>query len=74
MIGVVQMKISMNVEYSGNKTDCKLLLDKVKGLWKEDGRRVKDLESLEIYFKPEDGACYYVINGSTSGSFNTKVL
>ncbi len=63
------MKVDCYIEHNGNQTDLKLLTDTVKEIWKSEGRLVKDLEDVELYFKPDEKICYYVINGSHKGSF-----
>ena len=63
------MKIDYFVELNGVQTDCKNLSDIVKEIWKSEGNLVKDLNSIEIYFKPEEKMCYYVINGDNQGKF-----
>lgn len=63
------MKVALNVEYNGSKTDCKHLVERVKEVWREDGNKMKEIENLEVYFKPQESTCYYVINGKISGSF-----
>jgi len=63
------MKIEYYVELNGVQTDCKNLSDIVKEIWKSEGNLVKDLNSMEIYFKPEEKMCYYVINGDNQGKF-----
>lgn len=30
----------------------------------------KDIKSLNIYVKPEEGKAYYVVNGDVNGSFD----
>lgn len=30
----------------------------------------KDIKSLNIYVKPEEGKAYYVVNGDANGSFD----
>ena len=30
---------------------------------------VKDIQSIELYVKPEENTAYYVINGDVTGSF-----
>ena len=64
----------MNVQYNETSTDCKLLSDKIKEIWRDEGNKVKDLQNIELYFKPQESTCYYVINGKTSGNFSTVSL
>ena len=63
------MKTDFFVEFGGNRVDCSALASKVKEVWKSDGNLIKDLENVEIYFKPEENMCYYVINEQVKGSF-----
>ena len=64
------MKVDFFVEFRGNRIDHNTLVTKIKELWKLNGNLVRDIESIEIYFKPEEGMCYYVINDQDKGSFN----
>ena len=63
------MKVDFYVEFRGSRVDYNSFLIKIKEIWKSDGNLVKDLESVEIYFKPEENMCYYVINETQKGSF-----
>ncbi len=63
------MKSSFYVEFAGKKVLEKDLLDKAKEIWKEDGNKVKDLNTLDLYYKPEENSCYYVFNETVSGKF-----
>lgn len=64
------MKSNINIEYQGKKVCDKELLEKVKEIWKEKGEKVKDIKSIDIYFKPDEDMCYYVINEKENGSFS----
>ncbi len=63
------MKTDLFIEWNGQQIDHKVLIDTVKEMWKAEGNKVKDLEQVELYFKPEDSICYYVINGEQKGHF-----
>jgi len=63
------MKVEYFVEHGGNKTDLKAMAEIVKETWKGYGNLMKDLKSIDIYLKPEEGMCYYVINGELEGKF-----
>jgi hypothetical protein len=63
------VKIEYFVELSGEQTDCKRLSDIVKEIWKGDGNLMKDLKTMDVYFKPEEKTCYYVVNGEVQGKF-----
>lgn len=64
------MKSNVYVDYQGIHTDTKNAVDTVKELWKEQGNKVKDLVSVDVYIKPEENKCYYVLNGEITGSFD----
>lgn len=64
------MKTQLFVQFGGKQTDTKQLEDMAKEMWKSEGNKVKDLHTVELYYKPEEGKCYYVFNGeSSSDSF-----
>lgn len=63
------MKANVTVEFQGKKVSDKILIDKVKETWKEVGNKVKDIKTIDIYLKPEESMCYYVINEKENGSF-----
>ncbi len=63
------MKTNLYVEYQEGKVNTKNLSERVKEIWKEQGGKVKDLETLDIYYKPEESMCYYVINEDIKGGF-----
>lgn len=65
------MKIDLFIEHAGKRMDYKTLTDMVKEIWKADGNKIKDLSSTELYYKPEESICYYVINNDVKGSFTT---
>jgi len=63
------MKTDLYIEVDGKQTNYKTLIDTAKEIWKDEGHMVKDLVSLELYFKPSESSCYYVINGVEKGHF-----
>jgi len=63
------MKTDLFIELNGKKTDYRQLMDTAKEIWKSEGNRVKDIEAMELYFKPDEGLCYYVINNECKGHF-----
>ena len=50
------------VQYQGKQISQEEAVEAVKAAW--TGETIK---TLELYVKPEDGAVYYVINGSETG-------
>ncbi len=63
------IKTNFFVEFNGNQVDQKDILDKAKEVWKNNGNKIKDLATADLYYKPEEGKVYYVFNGKTSDSF-----
>lgn len=68
------MATNFYIEYKGIKAEEKTVADKVKALWKEQGNKVKDIKKTDIYFKAEEGMCYYVINETEKGFFSVEDL
>lgn len=68
-------KISKNVfvEFYGVHTKISVedYESRIKDIWvKEWNRPAKDLKSIDLYIKPEDGKVYFVINGNEHGAIN----
>lgn len=64
------MQTELFVELKGKQIDTAPFIDHIKEFWKSEGKLVKDLKLVRIYFKPEESTCYYVINnGEVEGSF-----
>ena len=64
------MKTNCYVEFNGKKKLYQDIIDEVKEIWKAKGGKVKDINTVDIYFKPEEDMCYYVINEEETGSFH----
>lgn len=63
------MKSKFIVEFQGVQTVVKDMEDAVKEAWKSNGGKVKDINTMDIYYKPEEKMCYYVINDTETGNF-----
>jgi hypothetical protein len=61
------MKTSFFVEFYGKQADEKDIVARIKELWVQDGKLVKDIKTLNIYAKPEENLCYYTINDDVQG-------
>lgn len=61
------MKTALFVEFGGKQTEDKALVAQAKELWVAEGKKVKDIQTLNLYVKPEESAAYYVINDDFSG-------
>ncbi|BBF42034.1 hypothetical protein lbkm_0716 [Lachnospiraceae bacterium KM106-2] len=61
------MKTSLYVEYKGSRIEDKDIVNQVKELWVNEGNKIKDIDTLNLYIKPEEHAAYYVINETITG-------
>lgn len=61
------MKTAFYVEYEGEQVEQGDVVARIKKAWTEEGNRVKDIKTLNIYAKPEDNAAYYTINEDILG-------
>ena len=58
------------VQFMGKEILAKDIVAEIKKAWMEaTGKKEEDLESLEVYIKPEESKAYYVINGAADGSY-----
>lgn len=57
-----------NVEYYGKQVEEKGIIASVKKAWISTGKKVGDIKSMDLYIKPEEGAVYYVIDGTETGA------
>ena len=65
------LKANLYVEFQGKQVESKELLAAAKKVWVEGGNKVKDLNTLDLYIKPEENAAYYVFNESESGKIES---
>ena len=63
-----EVKVKAVVEYYGKQVDEKDIIANVKKAWTKSGRKVGDIKTIDLYITPEEGAVYYVINGSDTGA------
>lgn len=64
------LKVNVCLQYQGKQVEEQEIIAKIKAWWKEQGNKIKDLETLDIYMKPEDGKAYFTINGTISGDIS----
>ncbi|WP_071705436.1 DUF6465 family protein [Murdochiella vaginalis] len=56
------LKTKYIVQYQGREVDMEELVKQAKMYWKQDGHKLSELKTLDIYVKPEEYAAYYSIN------------
>lgn len=64
------LKSNIYVEFEGKQTACKDILAAAKKVWVSGGNKVKDLNTVDLYVKPEENAVYYVFNEEESGKID----
>lgn len=63
------IKVKAIVEYYGKQVEEKDMIASVKKAWtKASGKKVVDIKTMDLYIKPEEGAVYYVVNGTDTGA------
>ena len=65
------VKCSVQLQYAGKAYTQEELLKVAKDIWKSDlKQKAGDLNSVELYVKPEENKVYYVMNDEFKGSFD----
>lgn len=66
-----EIKETVYLQCFGKEISAADLSSRVKEIWeKEYNKKTDEIETLEIYLKPEEDAAYYVINSSVTGSIS----
>ena len=66
----VEVKTSVTVQFEGKSYSQEELIKIAKDVWKYDlKQKVSDFKSVELFVKPEESVCYYIINGDETGHF-----
>ena len=66
-----EVKTSITLQFYGKSYTEEDLLKIAKDVWKFDlKKKAGELESVELYVKPEENTCYYVMNKDIGGSFS----
>lgn len=66
MAAKIQMKNVL--QFNGQEYDLGAVEANVKQAWKDQGKKLTEIKTLDIYVKPEEAKVYYVVNGEISGS------
>lgn len=60
-------EVEVFFQYAGGGISANRLLDQVKAIHVSEGQKVSELQSIQLYIKPEESAAYYIINGQADG-------
>ncbi|MFV0503669.1 MAG: DUF6465 family protein [Lachnospirales bacterium] len=63
------MKTNIYVENDNIQTLISNFEKEAKSIWRSKGRLVKDIETLNIYFKPDEKKVYCVYNEKETDTF-----
>lgn len=61
------MKTNYYVQYAGKEVLDSELVTTIKTQWKESGKLIGDIKTLDVYVKPEENKAYYAVNGEQAG-------
>lgn len=65
-----ELKSEVQIQFAGKSYTQDDLVKIAKDVWQYDlGQKAADLNSLELYVKPEEQTAYYVMNKDFTGSF-----
>ena len=60
----------MILQANGQEFDLSAVEANVKKAWKDAGHKLTEIESLDIYVKPQEGKAYYVVNKEVEGKID----
>ena len=60
------MKMNFCVQFMGKEYTEQEIVNQIKTDWKNEGNKIGDMKTLDIYMKVEEAKVYYVINGSVN--------
>ena len=67
------IKTSVVVQFAGKEVTEKELIAAVKKAYTKKGNKVGDIQTIEIYVKPEENAAYYVVNGVGADDYKIEL-
>ena len=64
---MAKIKQQMFLQFNEQEVELSVVEANVKKDWKEAGKKLTDIETLDIYIKPQEGKAYYVVNRAVEG-------
>lgn len=62
--------VNVAVQFDGKSYTTEELVKIAKDVWKYDlKKKATEFKTVDLYVKPEEALCYYVINGEVAGCF-----
>lgn len=65
-----KIKQQFILQFDGQEADLSAVEANVKQAWKDAGKKVTDIATLDIYVKPQEGKAYYVVNKDVEGAID----
>lgn len=59
--------VEVYFQYAGGEISANKLLDQVKAAQLSEGLKESELQTIQLYIKPEESAAYYIVNGQADG-------
>lgn len=64
-----EIQAAVYVQYAGREAAVQDLLEAAKQAYIAAGHKEEDIETINVYVKPEENAAYYTVNGEGSDDF-----
>lgn len=65
-----ELQVSLQLQFAGKSYEQDDFVKMAKDVWTYDlNQKEEDLETIELYVKPEESLVYYVMNKEFAGSF-----
>lgn len=64
----------MTVQFGEKEVTYTDMVNRIKAMWKEQGKREVSMKSLELYVKPEESKVYYVINSQDKNRLSERLI
>lgn len=64
---MAKIKQQMFLQFNEQEVELSQVEANVKKDWKEAGKKLTEIESLDIYIKPQEAKAYYVVNKAVEG-------
>ncbi len=68
---IKKLKPDFHVEFQGQQVSEESIINKFITEW-EKGRKLSEIKTLSVYFKPEDGTAYCVVNNENTIPVSVK--
>ncbi|MDO4327535.1 MAG: DUF6465 family protein [bacterium] len=66
-------KVNLYVQYAGKEILTEELVEKAKAVYVAAGNQESDIQTMDVYVKPEDNAAYFAVNGIGADEFKVEL-